>query len=277
MTPERRVGKQFGGRLVAGDHHEEQEAEHFFVGQTVTVDLGLQERRGEVVGEPLTTVGDHLVVIDHQVDGGLDSGLRNIVDTILAMHDPVSHGPDAVPVLERDTHQLGDDVHRQLAREVRDEVDCFAPASPVHHCVEMLDGELGDPWLELTDSARREAFRHQCAQAQVCGVVHREERHGLARMRTAGYRVEGDAVAIGQRRAVAKALSHVLVTRQRPEPELVVVVQRGIVTKPLVVRVRILVEVVVVWIEDRLAGGNGHRFSPRMRPTTYVSRSAISR
>ena len=56
VTPERRVGKQFGGGLVAGDHHQEQEAEDLFVGEPVAVDLGLQQRRRQVVGELLAAL-----------------------------------------------------------------------------------------------------------------------------------------------------------------------------------------------------------------------------
>ena len=68
---------------------------------------------------------------------------------------------------------------------------------------------LGDPRLQLADAARGEALGHQGAQPQVRRVVHREERHRLAGVRSARDRVERDAVAVGQRRAVAEALQHV--------------------------------------------------------------------
>ena len=44
---------------------------------------------------------------------------------------------------------------------------------------------------------------------------------------------------------------HVGVPGQRPEAQLLVAIQRGLVAQPLVVRVRILVEVVVVRVQKR--------------------------
>ena len=68
-----------------------------------------------------------------------------------------------------------------------------------------------------------------------------------------------------------KPCQHVLVPRQRPEAEVLVVVERGLVAQSLVVRVRVFVEVVVVRVEEQIAGANGprcHWSSPKMRPTT---------
>ena len=66
---------------------------------------------------------------------------------------------------------------------------------------------------------------------------------------------------------------------QGPEAQLLVAIQRRLVAQPLVVRIRIFVEVVVVWIEDQFVVSNmdGHwavvswLVSPvpgKMRPTT---------
>ena len=43
VTPERCVGKEFGSRLVARDHHQEHEAQNLIIGEAVTVDLGFQQ------------------------------------------------------------------------------------------------------------------------------------------------------------------------------------------------------------------------------------------
>ena len=145
VAPERRIGKQFGGGLVAGDHHQEHEAEHFFVGQPVAVDLGLEQRGRQIVGRLLAAVGDHLLVVDDQVDRRLDRGLGHVVDAVLAVHDAVGHRPDAVAILDGHAHQLGDDVHRQLAREFRDVVDGFAGVGLLQHRVEMLRRRVRSP------------------------------------------------------------------------------------------------------------------------------------
>ena len=115
--------------------------------------------------------------------------------------------------------------------------------------VEMLDGDLDDAGLQLANSPWREALRDQSAQPEMPGIVEGEERHHPVRLVVAGDRVERNAVPVGQRRAVAEALHDVGVPRQRPELLLFVAIERGLVAQPLVVRVRVLVEVVVVRIE----------------------------
>ena len=79
VAPKRGIGKKFGGRLVAGDHHQEHEPEDFLVGEPVAVDLGFQQCRGQVVGWLLAALGDHRLVVDDQVDRRLDRRRRHIV------------------------------------------------------------------------------------------------------------------------------------------------------------------------------------------------------
>src|SRR5947209_2974117 len=40
VSPKSSVSKEFGGGLVAGDHHQEHETEYFVIGEPVAVDLG---------------------------------------------------------------------------------------------------------------------------------------------------------------------------------------------------------------------------------------------
>ena len=132
------------------------------------------------------------------------------VDALVAVHDTVGQGADAGPVRLGHPHQFGDDVHRQLARELVDVVDSVVDGL-LQHGVEVLHGDLGDARLEFANTARGEAFRHQGAQPQMGGIVHREKRHHLVRVRAARDRIERHAVLVGQRGAVAEALQHVAV------------------------------------------------------------------
>ena len=61
-----------------------------------------------------------------------------------------------------------------------------------------------------------------------------------------------------------KPCQHVLVPGQRPEAEFVVAVERGLVAQALVVRVRVFVEVVVVRVEQQVAGIDGLRCHGRL-------------
>lgn len=115
----------------------------------------------------------HVGVVDQQFAGGGDRGLGDIGDAVLAVHDTVGQRADPDPVLLGDTHQLGDDVHGQLAREFVDEVECGA----LQGGVQVLVGDLGDPALELADAPRGEALGHQRAQPEVTRIVERQERH----------------------------------------------------------------------------------------------------
>ena len=45
-----RCRRRFGGGLVARDHHQEQERHDLVITEAVTVDLGLDECRGQIVG-----------------------------------------------------------------------------------------------------------------------------------------------------------------------------------------------------------------------------------
>ncbi|CAG7348502.1 hypothetical protein PICSAR64_04377 [Mycobacterium avium subsp. paratuberculosis] len=266
VAPKRGIGKQFGGGLVTGDHHQEHEPEHLVVGEPIAVDLGLQQRRRQVPGGLLAPLLDHPLVIDDEVERGLDRLRRHVGDPLLAVHHAVGPGPHLNSIGLGHTHQLGDDVHGQLAGEFVDIVDGAAGrrARLVQHGVEVLGGDLGDPGLQFANPPGREPLRDQRAQPQMGGVVHRQERHRLGGVRAAGRRVQRDAVLVGKRCAVAESLQHVLMPGQRPELQFVVAVQGGLIAKPLVVRVGVFVEVVIVGIEHQLvvAHMDGHRVSP---------------
>ena len=68
---------------------------------------------------------------------------------------------------------------------------------------------------------------------------------------------------VGQRGAVAEALVHVGVPGQGPKAQFLVAIQRCLVPQPLVVRVGILVEVVVVRVQQRACRSEGSSVFPR--------------
>ncbi len=237
--------------------------------EPVAVELGLDQRRGQVVGRLLAALRHHVGVVDEQVDRRLDRRRRDVGHAVLAVHHAVGERPQVLAVLLGDPDQLRDHVHRQLAGEFGDEVEAFV----FQGLVQMLLGELEHPGLQLADAARGEALRHQGAQPQVAGVVHGQKRHGPVGLGRARDRVERHAELVRQFGAVAKPLVHVGMSGQRPEAALGVVVERGLVTQSLVVRVGVLVELVVIRIEDQLdgpfSGWSGHQFSSlKIRPTT---------
>ncbi len=70
---------------------------------------------GAVVGDELPEVAEH-------VHRRLHAGRRHVGHALLAMHDDVGPRPQLVAVGLGDAEHLADDVHRELAREVLDEV-----------------------------------------------------------------------------------------------------------------------------------------------------------
>ena len=75
-------------------------------------------------------LGDHVGVVADERDGGLDAGRRHVVHALLAVHEQVGQAAQLVAVGRGHADQLGDDVHRQLAGEVADEVERAAARAP---------------------------------------------------------------------------------------------------------------------------------------------------
>ncbi len=249
VGPIQRGAQQFGGGLVAGDHHQEQEREDLLVGEPVAADLGLQQRRGQVVRRGLLVLLDQIDVVEHQIGRGLHRRLRHVGEPVFAVQHPVGEFADARPVRLRHPHELGDDVHGEFAGELGDEIE-RAVGAVRQGGVEVGGGDLGHPRLQLAGAPRSEPLGDQGAQPQMLRVVEGEERHHLVGVSGPRDRVQGDPVDVGERGGVAEPRHDVGVARQRPEVQVVVVVQRGLVAQPPVVRERVLVEVVVVRIQQ---------------------------
>ena len=191
------------------------------------------------------------------------------------MHDLIGERAQAGPVLDGYTHQFGDHVHRKLAGELRDVIKTLGLQSGV----EVLFSQFDHPGFEFADPAGGEALRHQGAQAQMSGVIHRQKRHGAIGLGVSRDRIQRDPEFVRQFDAIAKSPVYVRMTSESPEVQLVIAVQRCLIAKPPVVGIGILMEVVVIGVQDQPNGVGGHASAPgvRIRPTTYASRSAICR
>ena len=84
-----------------------------------------------------------------------------------AQHRPIGTG---------NADEFRDHVHRDLAGEVGDEVERAVRKG----WLQVLDGDLSHPVLELGHGPRREALVGELADPGVLGRIHGEERHGLA-------------------------------------------------------------------------------------------------
>ena len=260
---------------VAGHDHQEQEGHDVVVVEAIAVDLGHEQRRGEVVGGRAAALGDHLVVVLVEREGRLDAGRGHVVHALLPVHQQVGQTAQLVAVGNGHAHELADDVHRQLAGEVTDEIGL----ARLHRLVEVADGQFTDARLEVEDPPRGEPPRHQRPHARVPWRIHRQERHRLVRVGARRQLVEADPVAVGEVGRVAERRDDIGMTRQGPELELVVAIERRLGAEPGVSGIRIFVDVVVVGaVAHRARGQLGrHGLPPAITSAaTSARRSPIS-
>ncbi|MEZ5137741.1 MAG: hypothetical protein R2711_02860 [Acidimicrobiales bacterium] len=167
------VGDQVAGGLVAG--HAEQDEEHveLVLAQAVAVDLGVHERRHDVVA------GARPAVLDERVAVGVDLGRRHLAvlvggAEVLVLHADEAVAPveDQVPVLVGHADHLADHLERQLGRHLLHELDLLAPGQAVEDAL----GLLVDVLDQAADHARREPGAHEPPVAAVLGRVHVEQR-----------------------------------------------------------------------------------------------------
>jgi hypothetical protein len=122
---------------------------------------------------------------------------------------------ELAPVSERNADELGDQVGRQLARDVGNEV-AFAARK---HGVDDHATQLSDARLEPRDAARREAAVHEPAQARVGRRVHAEE-HQTRLLEVDRIRLRRWHVALqrrGEELRVARHRDHVGVFGDHPD------------------------------------------------------------
>ena len=103
--------------------------------------------------------------------GGL-LGVRDALERVRGTRDDVGPAEDVRTIGLGDAHDVADQVHRQLVRDVADEVDVVL----LRRGVEDLRRALRDQLVEASDHPRREPRVHQLAHAGVTGRVRRDDR-----------------------------------------------------------------------------------------------------
>ena len=123
-----------------------------------------------------TPIGDHLGEVDDHLERRLLTSDRHVEEPFLAMDHEVGQAAQLRPISTGNADELRDHVHRDLAGEVGDEVERAVRKG----WLQVLDGDLSHPVLELGHGPRREALVGELADPGVLGRIHGQERHGLA-------------------------------------------------------------------------------------------------
>ena len=118
-----------------------------------------------------TPLGDHLGEVDDHLECGLLAGHGHVEEPLLAVDHEIGQPAKLGTVGAWDPDELRDHVHRDLAREVSDEVE----RAEVEGWFEVLDSDLSHPILELGDRPRREALVGELAHPGVLRRIHRQE------------------------------------------------------------------------------------------------------
>jgi hypothetical protein len=161
------------------------------------------------------------------------------------VQDRVGPAAQLVAIRLRHAEHLADHVHRQLAREVGQEVAAAGAA----HALEVAHRERADARLEVGDAPRREALRDQRADAVVPRRIHREDREHRRAVGAELPHLERDPARVGEVLPILEAREHVGVARERPEADLLVPVDRRLFAQRAIRRIRVLVELVVERVE----------------------------
>ncbi len=147
------AGHEVAGRLVAGHGQQEEEQLELEVAEVLALDLDGGEDAHEVgVGvDPL--LGEELGGVGVELHGGGEGhlGLDLVLGVLVADHavGPVEH---LVAVVLGDAEQLGDDLERELGRDLGDEVGLAG----LDHLVDDGVGGAVDALLEVAHHARGE-------------------------------------------------------------------------------------------------------------------------
>ena len=128
-------------RLVAGDREQQEEEVEVHLRQAVAVDLGVEQRRDDVVARHLAAFGRERVGVHEHLDlRVLHLFVGDDVLGVLAADHPVAPLEELVAVLLRHAEHLGDHLERELGRDVDDEVGLAL----LDHLVEDAVGQLAD-------------------------------------------------------------------------------------------------------------------------------------
>ena len=106
VSPERRVGKEFGGGLVARDGQQDEEVAELDLVERVAVDVGVDQLGDDVVGRALTTRIGHVVAVAEDLRGCHLRIDREI--GVFGVHHRVRPVEELHPVFLRHAEQVGD-------------------------------------------------------------------------------------------------------------------------------------------------------------------------
>ena len=156
------------GRQQAGREHSQ------FVGtEPVTVLLGADEVREEIVGEVVAATGDHVIdVVVEGLPGGQDRGLVFGDVPVEGVHEVVDPDRQLLPVLGRGAEQRADDRGRVLPRDVGHDV----AVATCDLAVDQIADDVDDGGAQAFDGAAAECCGNQSTQAGVLGAVDADDR-----------------------------------------------------------------------------------------------------
>ncbi len=145
------------------------------MGERLTVDVGGDERGGQVVGGVFDPVGGELVHQLGELLARVDEGHHRVgalgdVLGIAAREDHVGAAEDRRVVRGRDTHHVADDLEGEGCGDLGDEVALAEPGHPVDHPV----GDRLDGLLDAGDPPRVERGGDDAPQPGVARVVGRD-------------------------------------------------------------------------------------------------------
>ena len=196
--------------LVAGHHQQDEERGQLGVGERLAVDVGVDQRRGEVVGGVLDAVGGQAPHELGQVVAGVHEGQHGVLalGDVLGVaegQDDVGAVEDGVVVALGHAHHVADDLEREPGRHLGDEV----ALALVPHLGDEVVGDLLDVVLDGAHHAGVEGGRDDPAQPGVAGVVHVD--HGPEELEELGRHVEdgGARLARAEELGVPADLDHV--------------------------------------------------------------------
>ncbi len=210
----------------------------------ITVDLGGDQRAREIVTRAAASLSEHAIEILEHAQRRLRRGFGQPAHALVPVHHGVGPGTQRRPIRSRNAEQLADHVHREPAREIRDEIAAAAAGAGV----EVLLRDRPDPRLELRHAARREAARDERAHARVARRIHRQERHGGVGLLVEDVLIERYTVAAREDLDVLEGSQHVRVTRERPEAERLVAVDGRLVAQRAIEGIGVLVDLVGIGV-----------------------------
>ena len=170
------AGHEVAGRLVAGDGEEKEEQLELQVAQALALDLDRGEHAHEVGVRVDPLLPEELGGVGVEVHGGVQRHFRvGLVLGILVPDHAVGPVEHAVAVLLGHAEQLGDDLERELGRDLGDEVGLAL----LDHLVDDGVGGAVDALLEIAHHAGSEPLVDEAPVAGVQRRVHVEHHQAL--------------------------------------------------------------------------------------------------